>query len=285
LRDSKSYIIVTNFHIWSNYCPTVRIHTCFWDHFSVHSLLHSKVTSHSTALTRFRSTALHWTENWLTHRFTNPPPFIRISRIGKVLELSWATTIFRLRREGLDNSIRWEVRPGYAPYSVPNNASPQAAPPNSHLICCQSIQVYCHNLRLAMYLDHVDYIVNPRDHPVRAFSGWLKLRRLRPDQGQAIQQSLVSFLESRGNGHAVIAGLHPVFGHIQMLTGIMTDVMQPFHEVRRLTRRIRKADTDHSGTWGVVAMFSRIMASRKRGGYPLNSRSRVRRNDLPQVLP
>jgi hypothetical protein len=45
---------------------------------------------------------------------------------------------------------------------------------------------------------------------------------------------LVSFQESLGIGQAVIVGLHPVTGHIQMLTGIMVDIMQSIHEVRHI---------------------------------------------------
>jgi hypothetical protein len=31
-------------------------------------------------------------------------------------------------------------------------------------------------------------------------------------------------------GYAVIVGLQPVTGHLHILTGIMMDVMQPFHK-------------------------------------------------------
>jgi hypothetical protein len=38
-----------------------------------------------------------------------------------------------------------------------------------------------------------------------------------------VEPDLVSFLESRGIGQTVVAGLHPVIGHLQMLTGVMMD--------------------------------------------------------------
>jgi hypothetical protein len=42
---------------------------------------------------------------------------------------------------------------------------------------------------------------------------------------------LVSFLEFYGIGQAVVAGLHLVTGHLQMLMGTIVDAVQPIHEV------------------------------------------------------
>jgi hypothetical protein len=47
----------------------------------------------------------------------------------------------------------------------------------------------------------------------------------------------VSFLESRGIGQAVTAGLHLVTDHLQILTGAVMDIMQSIHEVRHVVGR------------------------------------------------
>jgi hypothetical protein len=60
--------------LWRYYCPTIRDHMCSWDKFSVHSLLHSSATGHSTALkpfSRLFCTALNFAP--LTGRLTNLP--------------------------------------------------------------------------------------------------------------------------------------------------------------------------------------------------------------------
>jgi hypothetical protein len=48
---------------------------------------------------------------------------------------------------------------------------------------------------------------------------------------------LISFLETCKIGQAVFAGLHPVNGHLQMLTGAMVDALQSIDEVRHVVGR------------------------------------------------
>jgi hypothetical protein len=80
-------------------------------------------------------------------------------------------------------------------------------------------------------LGPADYIVDLGYHIVRAFPGCLQLQRLPSCLGQVVQPDLVSPLESSRAGYTDVAGLHPVVHHLQILTGIMVDVLQPFHEV------------------------------------------------------
>jgi hypothetical protein len=49
-----------------------------------------------------------------------------------------------------------------------------------------------------------------------------------------MQPDLVPSLETHGISQAVVAGLHSVTGHLQMLAHIMMDVMQPIHEVHHV---------------------------------------------------
>jgi hypothetical protein len=97
------------FNIWSNCCPTIPNHSCFWDQFFPYSSLLRKINDHSTVLTHFfwltslhwmlvecSCTALNWTENWksdspLIHSL---PCYLLHLCIGKILECPWVTSVF-----------------------------------------------------------------------------------------------------------------------------------------------------------------------------------------------
>jgi hypothetical protein len=105
---------------------------------------------------------------------------------------------------------------------------------NCPLIRRQSVQVYYHHLHPWMSLDLADHIIDLGDHLAWAFPGWLELRWLSYGPGWAVQPDLLSFLESHGIDQAVVAGLHLVTGHLQMLSGIIMDVTQSIHKVQHI---------------------------------------------------
>jgi hypothetical protein len=55
--------------------------------------------------------------------------------------------------------------------------------------------------------------------------------------GTVVQPGLVSFLESSRVSDTATTGLHPVADNHQMLTGMMTHVVQSFHEFRDVVGR------------------------------------------------
>lgn len=93
------------------------------------------------------------------------------------------------------------------------------------------------HLRPRMSLDPADHIIDPGDHTVQAFPGWLQLRLLSSVPCRTVQPDFVPFLQSREVGQAVRADLRPVTDHFQMLSDIMIDIMSPIHEVHHLVCR------------------------------------------------
>jgi hypothetical protein len=72
---------------------------------------------------------------------------------------------------------------------------------------------------------------------IRTFPRWPDFGWLSSVSEQAEQQDLVSLLESRGIGYAVVGGLCPVIGDIQMMTDVMVCVNQTIHEARHVVGR------------------------------------------------
>jgi hypothetical protein len=99
--------------------------------------------------------------------------------------------------------------------------------PSSPYIRHRSVLAYDHHFRPGMMLYSVDYIFYPGDRLIRAFRGRLQLKRPSLIRVGRYNHTFC-FLESRGVGHAVIAGSNPATAFLQILTGITIDVMQPF---------------------------------------------------------
>jgi hypothetical protein len=85
----------------------------------------------------------------------------------------------------------------------------------------QSVKVY-HHLCPRTSLDPVDCIVDPRDHLVWwTFRRRLELRRLFSCPGSTARRGILS-----GISLAVEAVLHPLSGHLQMLTCLVVDIIR-----------------------------------------------------------
>lgn len=94
------------------------------------------------------------------------------------------------------------------------------------------------------------YVVDPGDHLVRASSRWHQLWHLPSGLGTVVQPDLVSCVKSSRVSGMASTGICPVAVNYHMLTGMVMDAVESFHEVRDIVgQRLLLA-------WGRPRLFS-----------------------------
>jgi hypothetical protein len=97
--------------------------------------------------------------------------------------------------------------------------------PSDSLISCQSFQVYHHHPQSRVPLGPLYHIVYLSYYLVQALPWGLDLEQFPLHAGRAVEPHFVTLVVARALGQSVVASFHPVTGQLQVLAGIIVDVM------------------------------------------------------------
>jgi hypothetical protein len=117
----------------------------------------------------------------------------------------------------------WSDLHGDCSTATPTALSLRPLVPSCSLVRCETIQVYYHQLRSRVPLDHVHHIVDSGDYLV------LELGRCAFRSGLTIELHIFALMVTRAVGQFIIPSFHPDTGYLQVLVGIVMDVVQVFH--------------------------------------------------------
>jgi hypothetical protein len=87
-----------------------------------------------------------------------------------------------------------------------------------------------------MPLDPEHHVVEPGDRFALPFPVWLQHGNY-SGQGRAVQSDCSPSWNPAEFFQAVVAGFHPLTGHLQVLTGVVVDVTLPISEIHNVVGR------------------------------------------------
>jgi hypothetical protein len=97
--------------------------------------------------------------------------------------------------------------------------------PRGSLKSCELVKVYHHYPRYRVRLDPVWHIIYGGDYLIWALPGKIELGRFPLCAGWTIESHFVAILVVSVVGQSVVTTFHPVIGQLQVLAGIITDVV------------------------------------------------------------